>query len=57
MTLWVDRGRWDYAELAVLRPDDLALVEVYPRVATVPEQFRTREVCGAVVVWTKRYLR
>jgi hypothetical protein len=55
MMLWVDRGRWDYGELALMRPDDIAMVEVYPR--NVPEQFRTRESCGAVVIWTKRYLK
>jgi hypothetical protein len=55
MTLWVDRGQWDYAELTTMRPDDIAMVEVYPR--AVPEQFKTRQQCGAVVVWTKRFLK
>jgi hypothetical protein len=55
VTLWVDRSQWDYAELAVLRPSDIALVEVYPR--NVPAEFQTREQCGAAVIWTKRFLK
>jgi len=55
--IWVDgvldhSGRFD--ELA---PDDIAAIEVYPHAFTTPGQFIVRkdqQMCGSVVVWTKR---
>ncbi|HXD47455.1 MAG TPA: carboxypeptidase-like regulatory domain-containing protein [Gemmatimonadaceae bacterium] len=55
--IWIDgvldhSGRFD--ELA---PDDIAAIEVYPHAFTTPGQFIVRkdqQMCGSVVVWTKR---
>jgi len=55
--IWVDgvldrSGRFD--ELA---PDDIAAIEVYPHAFTTPGEFVVRkdqQLCGSVVVWTKR---
>jgi hypothetical protein len=61
--LWMDGVRLGSDDLAFdiltdMRPDEIAAVEVYPRVATVPSEFSTpRADCGAVVVWTKRKFR
>lgn len=56
-TLWLDGRRAQYEELSMLRPDDFAAVEVYPRYMTVPAQFqRATDDCGAAVIWTKRGL-
>lgn len=46
---------WDL--LSSYEPKDIAAVEVYPRVSTVPLQYRNvASTCGMVLVWTK-YLR
>lgn len=54
-------GRWqrDQDELSWLRTDDIATVEIYPRVGTVPPEFipLTTEPCGSLVIWTKANLR
>ncbi|HTE45667.1 MAG TPA: carboxypeptidase regulatory-like domain-containing protein [Gemmatimonadaceae bacterium] len=55
--LWVDGQKVDAEAAGVLHPDDLAAIEVYPRVMTTPARFIVRTkgaFCGSVVVWTKR---
>jgi hypothetical protein len=57
--LWLDGERRGSDELAYdlltdMNPDDIAAIEVYARVATVPAEFTTpKSTCGAVVIWTK----
>jgi len=56
-TVWIDNRPTDYSELSMLRPEDFAVVEVYPRAILVPLKFqRVNSDCGVVVVWTKRGL-
>jgi hypothetical protein len=56
-TLWLDGRRGAYEELSMLRPDDFAAVEVYPRDILVPMKFASvNSDCGAVIIWTKRGL-
>ncbi len=56
--LWVDGTRLD--DTSVLRdliPEDVAAIEVYPNGFIVPAQFMSpKSLCGAIVVWTKRFL-
>ena len=43
--------------LGSLHPDEIAAVEVYARAFTTPTEFMVSgEPCGAVVVWTKRFI-
>jgi hypothetical protein len=55
--IWID-GVLDRAgRLDELGPDDIAALEVYPHAFTTPGQFMVRkdqQMCGSVVVWTKR---
>jgi protocatechuate 3,4-dioxygenase beta subunit len=59
--IWIDRVRLDAIALVLLNPADIATVEVYNRQTFTPIEFQAREreilLCGAVVVWTKRFLR
>jgi hypothetical protein len=45
-----------YEQLDALRPNDIAAIEVYPRLSNTPSQFLSigpERECGSVVVWTK----
>lgn len=46
---------YDYGFDDYVNMDDVAVIEVYPRVALVPAEFLSRDNgCGSVVIWTKR---
>ena len=54
--VWVDGSRAPGAELdEVVRPSDVAALEVYPSSAGLPIQYQDRNnrMCGAIVVWTR----
>lgn len=54
-TIWLDGIRSDTELLKSLRPEDIAVVEVFQREFQVPMRYTTMQSrCGAVVVWTKR---
>ncbi len=56
-TAWLDGTRIEPEELYLLRPEDIAAVEVYPRQNEVPVEFMgsvKKRVCATIVVWTKR---
>ena len=59
-TLYIDGHReYDQEQLSWLRTDDIATMEIYPRVSSTPAEFLppAREPCGAIVVWTKLLFR
>jgi hypothetical protein len=46
-----------FEQLDILRPNDIAAIEIYPRSLGAPGEFTSLgsgEDCGSVVVWTKR---
>ena len=43
----------DYTIDELIRPVEVAAVEVYPAVSDVPAEFSTMGRCGAVVIWSK----
>ncbi len=50
----------DFDQLNFMTPDEIALVEVYPRYMTVPMELQSPQgasECGSVAVWTKRALQ
>ena len=50
-----DAGRADQELLDDLGPDDIAAIEVYPRMLDTPREYIIRNGnCGTVLVWTKR---
>ncbi|MEP6732550.1 MAG: carboxypeptidase-like regulatory domain-containing protein [bacterium] len=52
--IWVDGMRQrDVALLDMLRPEEIAVVEIYPRKLLVPNEFAGDTECGVVAVWTK----
>lgn len=54
--VWVDGMRAPGAELdEMVRPDDIAGLEVYPSNAGLPAgyQDRNNRMCGAIIVWTR----
>ena len=54
--VWLDGARVPGAELdEVIRPDDIAGMEVYASTAGVPAQFldRTNRGCGTILLWTR----
>jgi hypothetical protein len=58
--LWIDMQNWgiDIDMLRMIRPDDVAGIEVYARDILIPGEFKARGVargCGALVIWTKRF--
>jgi protocatechuate 3,4-dioxygenase beta subunit len=57
LAIWIDRMRLDEDVLNSLRPDEIATIEVFLSGANTPPEFYARGTCGAVAVWTKRYLR
>jgi hypothetical protein len=57
--IWIDRQNWgtDQGVLGMIRPDDVAGVEVYARSILIPNEFMATgfdKGCGALVIWTKR---
>jgi hypothetical protein len=57
---WIDMQNWgtEQGGLGMIRPEDVAAIEIYPRKILLPEEFTARGLdkgCGAVVVWTKRF--
>jgi hypothetical protein len=57
VAIWIDRIRLDESVLSSLRPDEIATIEVFQGSTTTPPEFMARGMCGALVVWTKRFLR
>ncbi|HYC49865.1 MAG TPA: hypothetical protein VEB19_02025 [Gemmatimonadaceae bacterium] len=57
LAVFVDRMRLDFFELYLLAPQDIAAVETYNNSTFTPVQFRVRNNCGAIVVWTKRFFK
>ena len=59
LSLWVDgfqRSSRDF-DAAELSPTNVALIEVYAHASTVPTRFMGRkDGCGAVVIWTRRFM-
>lgn len=55
-SLWIDGYRESGLDwLNILRPQDIALMEVYERPELVPAEFPGRglDQCGAIIIWTK----
>src|SRR5687768_10012035 len=55
--VWIDGARMDYAALNMLHPTAVVALEVFPRTANVPLQFRQVEMnsgCGVILAWTSR---
>jgi hypothetical protein len=50
VAVWSGQG-WDMDNFVYI--DDVAAIEVYTSLAQIPVEFRQRQNCGAVVVWTK----
>jgi hypothetical protein len=53
--LWVDGFKYeklDEQQLAMPRPNEIAVMEVYNGAAQIPAQFGSIDACGAVVIWT-----
>jgi hypothetical protein len=60
--LWLDGVRqFDQNILESINPDDIALIEAYPRMASTPMKYVSRgagmDMCGTVLIWTKRIVR
>lgn len=56
--IWIDGRRGDIEQLAMILPQDFALVEVYPQRFSVPTKFQVPgQLCGAVVAWTKYHVK
>lgn len=54
--VWVDGARSAQAALNMIQPLEVAAIELFPRVGTVPMRYRRdltdRRACGAILVWT-----
>jgi hypothetical protein len=57
--VWIDGVKATYDFLSFLRPDEIGIVEVYPRSFDVPMRYTANgdRNCGAVAVWTKWALK
>jgi hypothetical protein len=57
--VWVDGVRASYDFVSFLRPDEIGIVEVYPRSLDVPARYNSNgdNRCGVVAVWTKWSLK
>lgn len=56
-TAMVDGHPVDLDQLSALRPDEIGVMEVYTRAASIPTELqRGIPSCGLIVVWTKRAL-
>lgn len=57
-TIWIDGRKSEQSFVLELRPDDIAVVEVYPRFMLIPAAYTAQyEGCGVVAIWTKRAFR
>jgi hypothetical protein len=56
--VFIDGFRADTTDTRWLRPDEVAVVEVYTRTLSMPPEFFVRRnrgpQCGSIVIWTKR---
>ena len=52
-SIFLDGRRASPEEMSFFRPSDLYGVEVYTYSMTVPPQFTSPGVCGAIAIWTK----
>jgi len=50
---FVDGTRAPYYDIDNLQPNDLAGIEVYRGNSEVPVEFKGRERCGAIIIWTR----
>ena len=57
--LWIDDIiQQDYDYLNFIRPSEIAAIEVYPRMFSAPNRYMASiNMCGSIVVWTKRELQ
>jgi hypothetical protein len=56
-TIWIDGGISDIQMLNELTKDEIAMIEIYNTAARTPMQYAgTRNLCGVVLVWRKRYI-
>ncbi|MDF2774088.1 MAG: hypothetical protein K0S86_3585 [Geminicoccaceae bacterium] len=55
--LVIDGRRAEFQEFLMMRPREIAAVEVYPRAFSAPQQFIRDTECGALVVWSKWMFR
>ena len=58
--VWIDMQNWGTEDGAItmLRPDDVAAIEIYARSILMPSDFKATgfdKGCGALVIWTKRF--
>lgn len=54
-SVWIDGiYQQDSDALTFMRPNEIAAIEVYPRAFSTPSKFMRNDLCGVVVVWTKR---
>lgn len=57
-SVWIDGRSSDHSFLNELRPEEIAVVEVYSRFLVIPVEYMGRYTgCGVVAVWTKRALQ
>ncbi|HEX6049848.1 MAG TPA: carboxypeptidase regulatory-like domain-containing protein [Gemmatimonadaceae bacterium] len=55
--LVIDGRQAEFQEFLMMRPREIAAVEVYPRAFSAPQQFIKDRNCGALVVWSKWMFR
>ena len=55
--LVIDGRRAEFQEFLMMRPREIAAVEVYPRAFSAPQQFIRDRECGALVVWSEWMFR
>ena len=56
--VWIDGRKSEQDFLRELRPEEIAVIEVYPRFMLLPSEYAAQyEGCGVVAVWTKRAFR
>jgi hypothetical protein len=56
-TIWIDGAIADISELNDMHKEEVALIEIYNTAARAPMQYAgTRNPCGVVLVWRKRYI-
>ncbi len=56
-SIYIDGIRSGADELASMLPQDIAVLESYPRSTMVPMQFQNmNNDCGVIVIWTKRMM-
>ncbi|HEX7937801.1 MAG TPA: carboxypeptidase-like regulatory domain-containing protein, partial [Gemmatimonadaceae bacterium] len=53
-SVWIDGAKLDAQAYTSTQPDEIAIVEVYSH--AMPDEFRSRGNCGAIIAWTKHFL-